>query len=649
MALKIVTRCVASLFAVAVMCAAHTLTAADPPTPAQALSLKPMQAFVDYATPSNEEAAQCTVKLEKDGKNSNWVVTNRNGEVLRRFYDTNGDNYVDMWCYFQNGVEVYRDIDSNYNNKADQYRWFNAGGTRWAIDKNEDGKIDSWKVISPHEVAEQVVLAIKNRDSDRFALLLMTPTELTETGFGQARADSIAASLKAAPEAFSKLAADQKALTSETRYVDFSSARPGTIPSGTAGSTKDITICENGTALIQTGDKHEQISLGTIVSVGDTWRLVGVPGIGAESAPNSAGFAGPITPAPTTGNAAENGPNDQVQKLLSELERLDNAAATLPADQLAANVEQRVNALQSLAETSPERDRDQWYRQMADVIGMAIQAGNYPAGDERFDQLQKKLTDAKASDDLLAHVAFQRMWSLYMASQHDPAANKEQIQTKWLADLEAFVNQYPKSADAAEALFQLGMYQEFTGKSEDAAKSYQQLVTNFPKAGPIDKAKGALRRLQSLGKLITLRGSDIQGGTVDLAKSRGKVVLIHYWTSVGERWKEDMVLLRDFYAKKGGKDFDIIGVCLDDDPTAAKQYIAENKLPWKQIYERGGLEGRLATEMGVITLPLMILVDQTGKVANQNVHVAELDTELAKLAKPASDTANALRSAPTSR
>jgi hypothetical protein len=649
MASKIVTRCVASFFALAVMCAAHRLPAADPPTPAQALSLKPMQAFVEYATPSNEEAGQCTVKLEKDGKLSNWVVTNHNGEVLRRFYDTNGDNYVDMWCYFQNGIEVYRDIDSNFNNKADQYRWFNTGGTRWATDKNEDGKIDSWKVISPHEVAEQVVLAIKNHDADRFALLLMSPAELTEVGFGQARADSIAASLKGAPGAFSKLVADQKAVSSETRYVDFSSARPGTIPSGTAGSTKDITICDNATALIQTGDKHEQISLGTLVNIGDTWRLVGVPGIGADNAPMGTGFAGPIGPTPMNGGGSENLPNDHVQKLLTELERLDNAAATLPAEQMATNIDQRVNALQGLADASPERDRDQWYRQIADVIGMAIQAGNYPAGAEKLEQLQKKLTDAKASDDLLAHVAFQRMWSLYMASQHDPAANKEQIQTKWLADLEAFVGQYPKSADAAEALFQLGMYQEFTGKSEEAAKSYQQLVSNFPKAGPIEKAKGALRRLQSLGKPISLRGNDIEGGSVDLGRSRGKVVLIHYWTTVGERWKDDMVLLRDFYAKKGGKDFDIIGVCLDDDPAAAKQYIADNKLPWKQIYERGGLEGRLATEMGVITLPLMILVDQTGKVANQNVHVAELDTELAKLAKPESDTANASRSAPTSR
>src|SRR6476659_3153708 len=264
-------------------------TAADPPSPAQALSLKPMQPFVEYAIPNNEEAAECTVKLEKDNKVSNWVVANRQGEVLRRFYDTNGDNYVDMWCYFLNGVEVYRDIDSNFNNKAEQYRWFNIAGTRWAVDKNEDGKIDSWKVISPHEVAEQVVLAIKNRDPGRFALLLMTPSELAEAGFGQARTDSIAATIKAAPAAFSTIIADQKVITQQTRYVDFSSARPGTIPSGTAGSTKDVTVCDSATALIQTDDKHEQIFLGTLVSVGDTWRIIDAPGVGADHQPAGGG------------------------------------------------------------------------------------------------------------------------------------------------------------------------------------------------------------------------------------------------------------------------------------------------------------------------------------------------------------------------
>src|SRR6266480_3068227 len=182
---KTVTRLTVLLSATMIAIAARPAASAEPPSAAQALGLKPMQDQVEYSIPTAEEAAHCTVKLERENNATNWVVTNGKGEVLRRFYDTNGDNYVDMWCYYLNGVEVYRDIDSNFNNKADQYRWFNTAGTRWAIDKNEDGKIDSWKVISPHEVAEQVVLAIKNREPDRFALLLLSPSELSGLGFGQ--------------------------------------------------------------------------------------------------------------------------------------------------------------------------------------------------------------------------------------------------------------------------------------------------------------------------------------------------------------------------------------------------------------------------------------------------------------------------------
>ena len=182
-----------------------------------------------------------------------------------------------------------------------------------------------------------------------------------------------------------------------------------------------------------------------------------------------------------------------------------------------------------------------------------------------------------------------------------------------------------------------------SGKAHDATKLYQQLKDDFPTSRPAEKATGALRRLGSLGRPIALRGTDMQGGAVDLASPqyRGKVVLIQYWATLGERWKDDMVLLKDIYSKRGGRDFEIIGVCLDDDPGAAKQYLAQNKFPWKQIYEKGGLDGRLANEMGVITLPLMILVDQKGNVANQNVHTAELESELAKLIKPADAAASA--------
>ena len=165
----------------------------------------------------------------------------RQGEILRRFADTNSDNVVDQWCYYLDGLEVYRDIDSNFNGKADQYRWFHTAGTRWGVDKNEDGRIDAWRVISPHEVAEQVVFALKTRDPARFELLLLTPDELSEAGLrqGAGRTQSPSRSKRRRP-AFRSSLAEQKIVTPQSRYVDFGSARPATIPAGTAGSTKDV-------------------------------------------------------------------------------------------------------------------------------------------------------------------------------------------------------------------------------------------------------------------------------------------------------------------------------------------------------------------------------------------------------------------------
>ena len=210
--------------------------------------------------------------------------------------------------------------------------------------------------------------------------------------------------------------------------------------------------------------------------------------------------------------------------------------------------------------------------------------------------------------------------------------------------LQVFVAKYPKSSDSAEALLQLGMYQEFVGKTEEASKWYRQLVRDFPSAEPAKKANGALRRLNIVGKPMQLSGTDlVTGRPVDLRSYKQKVVLIHYWATWYEHSKEDMVLLKDFYAKKGGRDFDIVGVCLDHDPAAAKEFLTQNRFAWKQLHEQGGLDGRLANQMGVLTTPLMILVDRNGNVANNNIQIAELEAELARLTQ-GSNTANSARS-----
>ncbi|MCH7989551.1 MAG: thioredoxin, partial [Planctomycetes bacterium] len=156
--------------------------AAEPPTVKLALSFQPIHKDLEYETPAPQEYSKCQVKVEKAKAGSGWIVVGPNGQLLRRFVDTNGDNVVDQWRYFNLGLEVYRDIDSNFNNKVDQSRWLNTGGSRWAIDKNEDGKVDFWKVISAEEVSREAITAIAKGDAYALKLLLINAEDIKSLG-----------------------------------------------------------------------------------------------------------------------------------------------------------------------------------------------------------------------------------------------------------------------------------------------------------------------------------------------------------------------------------------------------------------------------------------------------------------------------------
>src|SRR4029077_3468787 len=128
---------------------------------------------VEYEMPDAKKIEQCKVTLvppTKDSKASGWIVIGPTGQPLRRFMDNDGDGEVDQYSYFKDGLEVYREFDSNKNSRKDQFRWLNFGGTRWGIDTNKDGKIDVWKQISVEEVSRIAVKALVSQDAS-----LLTP------------------------------------------------------------------------------------------------------------------------------------------------------------------------------------------------------------------------------------------------------------------------------------------------------------------------------------------------------------------------------------------------------------------------------------------------------------------------------------------
>jgi hypothetical protein len=607
--------------------------AAAPPTVATALGYTPVQQGVEYDTPTADEAANCQISVEKINGATGWVVRGVDGAVLRQFIDSNGDNTVDTWCYYRGGLEVYRDIDANFNRKADNYRWFHTGGSRWGVDQNEDSTIDFWKSISAEEAAEEVVHALRTKDAQRFARLVLTAEEAAKLGLPKALSDQLAQRLAGAPKAFAALAGSGK-IDAKAEFTDFGGQRPGAVPAGTRGISKDLLVYEDVWCMVLANGQHQQLQLGSLVNVDGAWRLIDGPTIGAGEQ-NLAGFfydvEGVATPAAQV--AALNEPTEEMQKILEQIEKLDAQIAAAAADKKAVLNAQRADLLEKLAgiATSPA-EREQWLKQVADMISFTVQDGTYPAGLERLKKLEDKLQADKASEDLLTHFEFRRMQAAWGLSLADPKADYVKVQEEWLKQLEAFVADHRAGEHVAEALYQLAIANEYPPGDPDAAqKWYARLVSEFGNSPNAAKARGAIRRLTIVGKPMTLKGAALGGGAVDLAQYRGRVVLIHYWSTAAPSAKADHDELLEMYSKYGGRKFDIIGVNLDGSQADVAAYLKDVRLPWKQVFEPGGFDSRLANEMGVIQLPQLVLVDEKGNVISTSLQPAELAAELKKV------------------
>ena len=404
------------------------------------------------------------------------------------------------------------------------------------------------------------------------------------------------------------------------------------MPVGTDGSTKDLTAYENVVAIVRAGDTHGQVQIGTLVKVGQVWRLIDLPVVAAEGTTEVAAsgffFRGSAVAQNTP---TETGSSQQSEKLLAELEQLDQSVArATDAAERAKLVVRRIELLEKIAEqTSKPSDRAMWVRQLADMISAEVQSGQCPDGAKRLEGLFAKLNSSETDKHLAPYVKFRQLTAEYYISFQEPDAIWDTIQKKWLTDLEQYVGDYPDSPDTAEAMLQLAIAHEFSGKEDDAKQWYARVVKSFPDSPASRKATGAQTRLDSVGKRFSLTGKTHTGGTLDLAKYRGRVVLVQYWATWSKA-KADMATLKEL-STKYARSFSVIGVNLDSKQKNLTDYLAENKLPWPQIFEEGGLDSRPANHFGILTLPLMVLVDKEGKVVDRNVQVSELEEAVKKL------------------
>ena len=589
----------------------------------------PLQKGVEYDTPKPEELAKCRLVQEKNS----YVIYGPANEPLRRFTDSNGDGPPDMFRYYRLGLEVYREVDTNGDYKArrntrpDHFRWMNWGGTRWGVDLDEDGRIDTWKVISAQEAARVAVEALIAGDLKALSTVMLNEADIQALKVPAAMAKQLQDATADLPKKAQASVANAKVLNTRSVWVRFDPPPPGLVLAEQSGAARDLVVYENAMAYVQNGEKLDLISVGEMVQVGDVWKLVSVPTPLDTSGQAVVVMGGILMQSGMGGDSA--GPTQEMsaemQKVLADLQKLDENSPppdAAPKTLVDYNVA-RANLSEKLAGLSRTEDEQlQWIQQLTDSLSTAAQSGLYPDGLVRLQQLE---TTVKANQKLLGYVYYRRLMAEYAVrlKEDDKAADeaaarksREATQKWWFEQLENFAKQWPASEDAPDAVVQLAISYELMGRIDDAKAWYGQLAKNYPKTEGGVKASGALRRLSLTGNPLQLAGKNLQGQPLSIEQYRGKVVLVVFWASYAQPFLADAETLKAVYAKHQKSGFEIVGINMDPDAAAATAWLGSNAIRWQNLREAPQQAGAQPGDFGfgIVSVPTMFLVNKEGIV-----------------------------------
>ena len=110
----------------------------------------------------------------------------------------------------------------------------------------------------------------------------------------------------------------------------------------------------------------------------------------------------------------------------------------------------------------------------------------------------------------------------------------------------------------------------------------------------------------------------VDGQQVDVAKLKGKVVLIDFWATWCGPCVGEVPHVVETYKKFHEKGFEIVGISLDQNKDALVKFTKGHGMTWPQYFDGKGWKNEISTKYGIHSIPAMWLIDKDGNIATKN-------------------------------
>ena len=583
-----------------------------------------------------------TVLFGKKG----YVLADPTNRIVRVLLDTNKDDKLDSFSYYKDGIEVYREIDTDDNPKPNEFRWLGSAGSRWGVDRNQDGEIDHWKVISAEEVAFEVFMAIKNRDDARYQRLLLSDAEFKSLGLTGDIGKDAAVRLDRARKEFPNMVRSQKMINGQAKWINSGNGQPSLAPAG-RGLSKDLLCHDHASSVFESAAGTDTLALGTLVRIGNTWRLMELPQVVPRGKPiENGGLLFPVAQIIPDMDIID--PKLRVDEQLAgfyeELTKLESAITKegepgVPMEKLQLD---RAMMQWKIYQKIPVAEKANWVENIGDTVSNAYREGLYPKGLGFLEQVIKTLRDAKKPESL-DYIRY-RMIQAENHKRMDDGDNREDEKTRewYFGKLEKFTAEFPKSKFSPDAHVSIGQNYEVRRDADldKATKWYQACAQRYPSSIFGKRAAGAVRRINGKDKPVPFSGATVDGKRFDVANKvlRDRVVVVFFW----EMWCADQKV-----TAKGDTAFEvfqdlkskwkdqlvIVSANIEREPKAYEDFNG----PLDGIFEMhspGGMENSpLAAKLGIVSEPTMIVWDKKGNMHDAESGVGDLARMVQRLLK----------------